>query len=114
MEAGVKGKKNGPLTVTFEKRSCIEQIRSLYSDLEEKLKQTDTLNLNMDLLEQADVSFIQLLYAVKRTADKSDKSIVFTGTLTQAFIQTLLDSGFVSERPAGSDELAAALIDFQS
>ncbi len=105
--------KNSSQTITFEKKSNIEQIGSLYSDIEEKLKKSDTLYLNLELVEQTDLSFIQLLYAVKREADKNGKTILFTGNLTQSFIGILLDSGFVSESPADSNELASALIDFQ-
>jgi ABC-type transporter Mla MlaB component len=109
----VNGKNNGFQTIVFEKRSAIEQIGSLYSDIEERLKQTETLYVNLEHVEQADLSFIQLLYAAKRTAEKNGKSIIFTGKLTQSFIRTLLDSGFISESPADANALAAALIDFQ-
>ncbi|ADK80946.1 STAS domain-containing protein [Sediminispirochaeta smaragdinae] len=100
------------VVVALGAKATIEQVSSLADEIRAKLKQTDMLLFQVDQVEQIDLSVIQLMYATKRQADKEGKTFQFTGTASQAFLDTLVDAGFLNEPVDDLSVLHRSLIDF--
>jgi anti-anti-sigma regulatory factor len=101
--------------VKLGKRATIESAKALSGEILKKLKDAQVLCFDLEHVETADLSAVQLLYAAKREADKSGKDIRFSEQISDAFLETLITGGFLSDsalnRKSG-EELAVSLIDF--
>lgn len=99
--------------VTPGTKATVEQIGALAAETGEKLKKGRALRFDVSRVEQADLSFIQLLYAAQRSAEAEGKSVEFTGKLAPSLVQTLVDGGFIPEKVEEAGDLVSALIDFR-
>jgi ABC-type transporter Mla MlaB component len=99
-------------TISLGIQPTVEQIREMHKEIKEALKESDTVIIQSDSIEKADLSLIQLLYAARREAVKKKKRITFSEPLSPVLVGVLKDAGFIRWDVESAEALEEALIDF--
>ena len=89
---GKSSKKGSRLTMTG--RLTIEHSREVSKALRKALKDTRKLELEIEKIEDIDLSCIQLLCSAFKTATASKKRISIKGTAPKCFQEAVLEAGF--------------------
>ena len=104
-------RKNKPTKTTPEDKGAfelrgpctVEEAGKIRSLLMEQLREKDCLALNLEGVESADLSFLQILCAVHKSALHAKKTIVVDGALPESLIQKVREAGFACRRECGPD-----------
>ena len=84
-----------------------ESIRTAFADARRIL-------LNMSRVERIDASFVHILYAAKRLAEREEKDFHLSGSVQPGVVQTLVTGGFCSEPTEDARELESRLSGFHA
>jgi anti-anti-sigma regulatory factor len=98
--------------LNLEGNMGVERAAELKKELRTYLDSTKKLIIDLSRLKTADLSFLQLLYAVKLQAVNEGKELTFTGEISDKLGEVLISSGFCTEVPEDGKDLEFALVNF--
>lgn len=76
-----KKKGENKVSIILKNELTIFSIEQLQSKIIETVKKYDEIEFNLNDISNMDLTFIQLFYSIKRTADKQKKKVSFTDNL---------------------------------
>lgn len=89
----------------FEARgTCtVEEAGRIRTLLMEKLRESDRVVLSLSGVDEADLSFLQLLCAVHKSAFNARKTLVLDGVPSEPLTRKAREAGFACRRECGPD-----------
>ena len=91
----------GTAQIAVTGSATIEHASKLYSQLSRGFSEGSAVRLNIDLLEGADLSLLQLVIAAEKTAAELKKSFVVVGKPAECYVKMLDGAGARKLIPAG-------------
>lgn len=89
----VKEQNNDRGRLVLKGELTLEYIRPLYEELKGFLENVQHLDVDVSEAVETDLSFLQLLCSVHRTAMKKGKTITLAKTIPDVFLQAMDDNG---------------------
>jgi len=82
-----------PTPLCLEGMLTIERSREIRDLLQQAIEEEDTLVVDLSHVKGIDLSFIQLLYALRKEAEEDEKTVRLTGPVQQRIKDIFLLAG---------------------
>jgi anti-anti-sigma regulatory factor len=99
-----------PTIVNLSGSLTIDRAVALKEELSAAFAASDNVLLNISLVDDIDLSCLQVLYAAK--SKSAGKSLHFVGSIPARVVKRLASCGFLRGAPDRAEEFEAALIGF--
>ena len=76
----------------------LPNVQKWRTAIEAALKQSPTVLVSLGLAQDIDLSGIQLLYSVRKTALSGNKEFHLTGEVPEIIAERLFDAGFIQQK----------------
>ncbi|MEN6620983.1 MAG: STAS domain-containing protein [Smithella sp.] len=96
-------------TLVMNGNLTISQACTTRDEIHKALKNTRHVELDMESVEEVDLSFLQLLCSAHRTSLSLDKILSIKGTIPEVFKKSIEDNGFMRERGCKMDSTNTCL-----
>ncbi len=101
-----------PVKLGFEPNCTIEKLAELKKKVMDILNKNPFVIIDLSKIENADLAFIQFLYAAKREAKERGGDLHFCGKVPASIQENFLIGGFCSAVSDNGEEFERYLYDF--
>lgn len=91
----------------------IDRASTLKAEIAAALDSSADIVVDLSLVEELDLSCLQILYAARRAALKAGKQFHFAGKVQQRVAKRLVAVGILRGETVNAGDFEAALVDFQ-
>jgi ABC-type transporter Mla MlaB component len=81
--------------LVFEGALTMRSVTSNFTRLKQAMAKRDVIHIDCHRAEEIDLTFVQLLVAASKTAERSRKKLSLTGPAASTIFDTLTRAGFV-------------------
>lgn len=105
-------KNENPKILNLSGSLLIDRAASLKKELVAALDDSSHVLVSLSLVEDLDLSCLQVFYAARRTAIASGKEFHFIGTIPSRIAKRLMASGFLRGSAERAEDFESRLADF--
>lgn len=106
------GQDSTPMIVSLSGSLTIDMASALKEEIAVALDASDVVLLSLSLVEDLDLSCLQVLYAAGKSAAARGKQLHFVGTLPARIVKRLVACGLSRGGSGTADEFEGGLVDF--
>ena len=100
--------------VNVPEQATVQHAPELSESIRTAFAEARRVLLNLTRVERIDASFVHILYAAKRMAERDEKDFHLSGTVRPDVAQTLVTGGFCPEPTEDARELESRLSGFHA
>ncbi len=101
-----------PKIVNLSGALIIDRASALKDELVAAFAESSQVLVSLSLVEDLDLSCLQVFYAARRSAASTGMDFHFIGTVPPRIAKRLATTGFLDGMPERAEDFEAALIDF--
>jgi anti-anti-sigma regulatory factor len=101
-----------PKIVNLSGSLIVDRAAALKEELSAALAESSQLLVSLSLIEDLDLSCLQVLYAARRSAVAAGKDFHFIGTVPTRIVKRLASAGFLHGKAERAEDFETNLVDF--